>query len=81
MSPDPDGGANVSSAVENLAREAGLSPSLQAAVSKAAAAAVADGADAADEVLTASAMRRARLVRSVAGLLKGESCALVNGRR
>ncbi|CAM9342800.1 unnamed protein product [Scytosiphon promiscuus] len=69
--------ANASDVVENLALEAGLSPSLQAAAVKAAAAA----AGSADEALTAVVTRRARLVRSVTGLEKGESCALVNGRR
>ncbi|CAN0025318.1 unnamed protein product, partial [Ectocarpus sp. 8 AP-2014] len=72
-SPGPDGEAkNAADTVETLAREAGLSPSLRAAVAKAAAG---------DEASSSARRRRmARLARSVAGTAKGESCALVNGR-
>ncbi|CAN0052288.1 unnamed protein product [Ectocarpus sp. 4 AP-2014] len=71
-SPGPDGkGKNAADTVETLAREAGLSPSLRAAVTKAAAG---------GEASSFARRRMARLARSVAGTAKGESCALVNGR-
>lgn len=63
-------------AVGDLASEAGLSPSLRAAVVRAAAAAGNGSVDGGRELV-----RRARLVRSILGLDEGETSALVNGRR
>ena len=66
--PSPGLSVDVVSA---LARDAGLSASLQAAVVR---------ATAAPTALSVRA-RRADLVRKAVGLHEGEACALVNGRR
>eukprot|EP00903_Cladosiphon_okamuranus_P019171 g17633.t1 len=72
VSPNPEGPATAADVVNTVAREAGLSPSLRAAVVEAAAA----PGEAAEVV-----RRRATLVRHVTGIGNGESCAFVNGRK
>lgn len=66
----------LADAIGDLASEAGLSPSLRAAVVNAAAAAGNGSVDRGGKW-----GQRARLIRSILGLDEGETSALVNGRR